>query len=349
MDNEEDSNEKTLWHQILGRIFKQLLTPLRISVFTDVKVMIKAPEADILLIKREGREWTAEQRERLPDGIRESQAPQILIEFKATESLSKETFIQAAAYEYFYKQSQKLTDDDIQTFVICAIQPQKANREQYGYKIRIQPGVYQSDNIAFNHITLISLNELPDELHNAWVTCLASKKLKRFKAFTLLGSEGFKFIPKPFKWFLIDLWQLISTKGDDDMALNLSPKEIKKMGEMWGANLFSPDELKELLSTLPVEERLKGLKPEERFIGLKPEERFIGLKPEERFIGLKPEERFIGLKPEERFIGLKPEERLKGLKPEERLKGLKPEERLAGLSLSEREELEKQLKQLKQE
>ena len=318
MDTEEESSEKTLWHKILGRIFNYLLTPLKITVSTDVKVMIKAPEADIVLLRREDRFWTTEQRECLPDGIRDSQAPHILIEFKATESLSKDTFIQAGAYEYFYKQSQKLSDDEIQTFVICAIQPQKANREQYGYTIQVQPGVYQSDNITLKHITLISLNELPDELHNAWVTCLASKKRKRLKAFTLLNDEGFKFIPKPFKWFIIELWQLISTKEDDDMALNLTPKDIKQIGEMWGKNLFNHGELEELFSTLPVEKRLKSLKLEERFIGLKPEERFIGLKTEERFIGLTPEERLKGLKTEERFIGLKPEERLTGLSPSER-------------------------------
>jgi len=198
--------------------------------------MANPPEADILLLRREQHEyWTDEQLERLPDGIRDSTAHHILIEFKATESVSKETFIQTAAYEHFYKNSQKITDDEIQTFVNCAIQPQKANREQYGYNIRVQPGIYQSDNIILNqylrqcqkivvsgmrydfpklryywvsgnplramnetnikyqigegivnHITLISLNELPDELHNAWVTCLASKKRKRLKAFNIL-------------------------------------------------------------------------------------------------------------------------------------------------------------------
>jgi len=112
--------------------------------------------------------------------------------------------------------------------------------------------------------------------------------------------------------FIIELWQRFSIKEDDHMALNLNPQEIKKIGEMWGANLFSPDEWKELLSTLPVEERLKGLTLEER------------------------------------FIGLTPKERLKGLTPEERSTGLKLEERLAGLSPSEMEELEKKLKEVKQ-
>jgi hypothetical protein len=151
----DDENTTTLWHQILGRIFEFLLTPLGITVSTDVKVMTKPPEADILLLKRVNQDWTTEQLERLPDGIRESNAPQILIEFKATESVSKATFIQAAAYEHFYKNSQELKDEEIQTFVLCAIQPQKANREQYGYHIQVRRGVYQSDNIAFSHITLM--------------------------------------------------------------------------------------------------------------------------------------------------------------------------------------------------
>jgi len=253
--------------------------------------MSEPPEADILLLKLKSPKWTKKQLERLPDGIRESTANHIMIEFKATESINKETFIQAAGYEYFYKRSQKITDNEIQTFVMCAKQPQKANREQYGYTNRVQAGIYQSTNIAYEHITLISLNELPDELHNAWITCLASKKLKRLKAFNLLKSQGFKQIPQHLKWFIVELWQHISTKGDDDMALNLSPNEIKEIGKMWGASLFTSDELDELISTASLEARLRGLKPEDRLTGLKPEERLRGMKkPTDVMNCFKPEE-----------------------------------------------------------
>ncbi|EDN71292.1 hypothetical protein BGP_0818 [Beggiatoa sp. PS] len=271
MDHQENT-KKTLWHQILGRIFEFLLADLEITILTDVKVMTHPPEADILLLRREHDYWTTEQLERLPDGIRESTARHILIEFKATESISKESFTQASSYDYFYKQSQKLADNELQTFVISAIEPQKANREQFGYHIRCQPGVYQSDNIAFNHITLISLNELPDKLHNAWITCLASKKIKRLKSFNILKYQGFQLIPAPFKWFLTNLRQLISNKGDDDMALELTPQDLNEMVQFWG---------EELLSTIPLEKRLMGLKPEQRLMGLKPEERLAGLSPEE--------------------------------------------------------------------
>ncbi|OQY54950.1 MAG: hypothetical protein B6247_09740 [Candidatus Parabeggiatoa sp. nov. 2] len=233
MDN-EDNNEKTYWHQILGRILEFLLTPVGIIVLTDVKVVNKLPEAYVLLLKTKSKKWTQKQLERLPDGIRDSTTNDVLLEFKATESINKNTFIQTAWYEYSYKRSQEIADDEIQTFLICAKQPQKDNREQYGYTIQVQAGVYKSTHIAYNHITLISLNELPNKLHNAWITCLASKKLKRLKSFQLLKEQGFKQIKKAFKGFL------------------------KAIGDMWGVQYYSQEELDKLLN-----ERLRGMRPKD--------------------------------------------------------------------------------------
>ncbi|MCK5524631.1 MAG: hypothetical protein KAI83_16015 [Thiomargarita sp.] len=51
--------------------------------------MGKSPEVDILLFQRETLKWTIEQQERLPDGIRQSDARSILLEFKYTESVDK--------------------------------------------------------------------------------------------------------------------------------------------------------------------------------------------------------------------------------------------------------------------
>jgi hypothetical protein len=278
-DNNQETTEKTLLHRIYSRIYEQLLPPVSLTVSSNIEVMTYPPAADMLL-RRESEYWTDEQLERLPDGIRDSTARHILIEFKATESISKKTFIQAAAYQHFYQNAQKLTDDEVQTFVISAIQPQKANREQYGYHIRVQPGVYKSDQIMLNHITLISLNELPDELHNAWTTCLASKKRKRLKAFQILHAQGFQLISNDFKWFLSDLWQRISTIGDDDMALkNLTVQEIEQFGKMWGDVL---------LPTIPVEQRLAGVNPSDVMNYFKPEQLLAGIPPEQRLVGVNP-------------------------------------------------------------
>jgi hypothetical protein len=81
------------------------------------------------------------------------------------------------------------------------------------------------------------------------------------------------------------------------MPLNFTPQQIKEMAEMWASDLFTPEERRTFVSTMPLEERLAGENPIEVISYLKP----------------------------------------------------KPSEILAGLSLSEIEELEKQLKQLKRQ
>jgi len=80
----EDSTapKKTFWHRLLARLLELILSPLGIEVHPDVSVMTAPPEADILLLRRKTGRWTKAQRAHLPDGIRDSQASHILIEFK---------------------------------------------------------------------------------------------------------------------------------------------------------------------------------------------------------------------------------------------------------------------------
>ena len=259
-----------LWHQILGQIWKELLPSFGIEVLTEVSVMIESPRADILLLRRR-RAWTQEQRMRLPDGIRDSEATHILVEFKATESLTKEAFIQAQAYEHFYKQSQKLTQEEVQTFILCAKQPLEFHREKWGYTTLVQPGIYRSDNVFVEQIQLISLNELPDTLNNAWITCLASRKKKREKAFALLKQQGIKLMPTLLYLLMVKLWRYFKIKGDDDMGkLGLTPEEITEMNEMWGEGY---------VATLPLEKRLAGANPADVMSLFNLHDRLVGANP----------------------------------------------------------------------
>ncbi len=86
MDN--DNSEIIKWHHLLGKFLELLLTPVGITVQTDLAVMNEPPKSDILLMQKEHGAWTGEQLGRLPDGIRHSKAREILIEFKYTESIS---------------------------------------------------------------------------------------------------------------------------------------------------------------------------------------------------------------------------------------------------------------------
>lgn len=51
---------RTQWHRILGALLEMLLTRFGIIVQTEVQVMSDPPKVDILLLRREGDEWTAE-------------------------------------------------------------------------------------------------------------------------------------------------------------------------------------------------------------------------------------------------------------------------------------------------
>ena len=94
----QQTSSKTRWHQLLGKLLEEWLTPVGITVQTDVPVTSEPTKADILLLRNSANRWNAEQKSRLPDGIRESHASYILIEFKYSESVNKDAFLQILSY-----------------------------------------------------------------------------------------------------------------------------------------------------------------------------------------------------------------------------------------------------------
>ncbi len=98
-------------HQVLGRLLQLSLTPVAITVNIEVDLLGESPKADALLLRRQGRAWNAAQRARLPDGVRDSAAGHVLIEFKYTESVTERALAQAVAYDHFYRQAQRLPEE----------------------------------------------------------------------------------------------------------------------------------------------------------------------------------------------------------------------------------------------
>jgi hypothetical protein len=274
------TDEKTIynsWHVAFAEVLKVFFTPLNLSVLPEVPVMGKSPEVDILLFQRETLKWTIKQQERLPDGIRQSDARSVLLEFKYTESVDKSALIQAQAYDYFYKQHQALMDKDVQTFIVSAKKPRLKTRKIWGYEQVLHEGVYKSNNELLKRIPLISLNELSDQRHNAYFKLFASHKVEREKAFKTLEREGLlPLLPEPLEMLLSGLRLL---KGEEDMNLELTPTQVQEMGKIWG---------KRYLETLPVEKRLAGVKVADRLAGVKVADRLAGVKPEEVFSLFKP-------------------------------------------------------------
>ncbi|MEZ4526321.1 MAG: hypothetical protein R2941_10410 [Desulfobacterales bacterium] len=153
---------RTRWHILLGKLLQELPEPLGITVYTEFSVTAAAPRADILLIRKKHRKWTREQLRVLPDGIRDSSAEHILIEFKYTESVGRKTFRQILGYETLYTQSRSLADKNVQSFVISAKTPEAAVLKDIGYFPSGKKGVHRHDfqmlSYQFSIETMLSFN-----------------------------------------------------------------------------------------------------------------------------------------------------------------------------------------------
>jgi len=198
--------EKIEWHKLLGKLLKDLLSPVDIEVLTEAPVMSESPKIDILLLRRKSPQWTSAQLALLPDGVRETKATDILLEFKYTQSLNEKAIQQALTYDFLYNENQSKEPEEVQSFLLSARQPQKSTLKKLGYKNTNIPGVYRSRFLLIRKIMLLSLNELPNEPHNAFVRCFASHRQEKEKAFELLEQKGLlKPLPNPLRWFITGL------------------------------------------------------------------------------------------------------------------------------------------------
>lgn len=355
---------RTQWHRILGTLFELLLTRLGIIVQSEVQVMSEPPRVDIVLLRRQSGQWTEEQLHLLCDGLRNTLASHLLIEFKYVESFSEEALLQALGYSYFYCVAQGLAENDVQTFVMVAQTPRRQILQRFGYETSELPGVYHSRQPLASKVQLIVLNQLPLLPHNAFVQCFASQRRIYQSAFERIQQFGVEQLSE-------SLWELVAglrtqraTKGGGMSKKveteTITAETLMKIGKETRKFILatlSREDQKMILAQMRLEDRLAGLAPEDRLAGLGPEERLAGLAPEEveqlvekvlvekRLAGLAAEEmeQLVEKVPaEKRVIGLAPEERLAGLAPEEMeqiAEKVPPEKRLVGLTKEEMQKL----------
>ena len=258
---------RTQWHRLLGAMLEMLLTPVGITVQTEVQVISDPPKADVLLLRRKGTRWTLSQLRLLCDGLRSSQAGQQLLEFKYSESLNGLCLQQAIGYDYFYRQSQQMDERAIQTSVISARTPRTAVLRQYGYVETETPGVYRSSYPLLDQIQVIVLNQLRPDEHNAFMQCFASQRRVRESAFSRLQTLNWDELGDSLWEFVIGLHERIDAQGGNMTEIvtseGLTPERIMAIGKKVRQSL---------LATLTPEERLAGLAPKERLEGLAPAE-----------------------------------------------------------------------------
>jgi hypothetical protein len=342
----KSKSPKTLFHRIFGQMLEGLLIPLNLEVFTELPVMSFPPEADVVLIRRNKNTWTVRQREFLPDGIRDSHARYVIIEFKYTESVNKKALQQALSYDYLFHVHKGIKKKDMQTFLVSSKTPNEDFMSQMGFRqVPGREGVYQSDNEACNAIKILVLNELPNTYHNVYFKCFASQKDERFKAFKMIQQNGLIEVDSVVKRLMFGLWQVwFNFKGGKKMDIQLTPEQMQRTSEVWGKcflRSLSPKELleyislEEILKDVPINERLKDVPIYERLKDVPVYERLKGVPVNERLKGVPVNERLKGVPVNERLKGVPVNERLKGVPVNERLKGVSVNERLKGVPIDQ--------------
>lgn len=245
MSNTDESSPsaRTPWHQFLALVFEWSIGAEGVTVQSEVQISSEPPRIDVLLLRRESTVWTPEQLKMVPDGLRESSASDILIEFKYSESLALDTILQALGYEYFYRTSRGLKKGNTQIFVLCARTPQSERLAELEYVESDVKGVYISRSIYAAHVPLILLNEIEDAPHNAFVKAFASRKRQKTAAFRTLREFG-NLSTKLLSMF--EVLRVIEALPEDvKMTELLTPERVLE---------FTEELRKALLTHLPVDE-----------------------------------------------------------------------------------------------
>jgi hypothetical protein len=269
-DPEKHNKPKTMWHDWFGNLFKVSLIPTGLDVQTDVPVMKKLPEADIVIIRRSGTKWTKNQLQRIPDGIRHTRARHVLVELKYTESINTDAICQIAGYYKFYRIQHKLSKKgDLKCYLVSSKTPRKSTLQRFQYRNSGYSGVYHSQCSICSLFPIISLNDLSDATHNILFKLFASKKKASIEATKKIKSTLYDQLPEPLKNFLTDYINRCLKAGGTDMDyLNLTKEERMQLRQEW-LSQYSPSEI---LANYSPSEILANYSPSEVLANYSPSE-----------------------------------------------------------------------------
>jgi hypothetical protein len=288
----------TRWHRLLGALLDAVLSPVGISVETDIAVTAEPPRADLLLLRREQPHWNEAQRQRLADGLRDTDASHLLIEFKYTEGLSENAFVQLLSYDYFYRRHRRLSRNDVACFLVSATTPRRDLLTRLGFHPTDRAGVYGgNDHPLLAAMQVILLNELTPAAHNAFLKCFASRHSEQEVSFRVLQHNERLVSSLQVERLLYGLWRLLMKNAPE--LQEITPEYVMQLGQELIDAVFQATPAEEAMKHYTVEERLAGLDPKDRLAGLDLKEHLARLDPKDRLAGLDLKERLAGLTPDQ--------------------------------------------------
>lgn len=231
--------------------------------------MSEPPMADILLLRRRGRQWSHEQRELLPDGIRDRHAHHHLLECKFSEAVNEAALQQALSYDYFYRQTQRIKAAELQTYVVGAQTPRVALLNRFGYHGTDLPGVYVSSQPMLEKVVMLVINELRNEPQNELLRLFASRQQVRRQTIENVMQKQLADWPEQF-WSIVFGLQRVYQLENIAMQQEITVDDVMEIGA----------ELRRLaIASASPKERLAGLTPEQMADLLKQIEALLAQQP----------------------------------------------------------------------
>ena len=287
----KEPKQPTPWHKLFAISLETILKPVGITVLSEVPVMTNAPQADILLLRNRHESWTPEQRARLCDGIRDSNARYILIEFKYTESLSERVMQKAMGYDIFYKYSKGLRDNELQTFVVSAQTPNNPDFQESGYQPESKPGIWKSGHMCLRKAPIILLNELENTDHNIAFKLFAKRRKEMELALDRFRHNKPSWVDNKIFSMAGALYDSYFKRGGKIMSQQVTPDSFEKERRKWLDGYLSFMTPREVMSRYSKKDRLEGISTSERLEGIPASERLEGIPASERLDGLTKQER----------------------------------------------------------
>ncbi len=291
------------WHLIFGAFLARRYEPAQIQVEVEVATTVFPPILDILLLRREHlSHWSVEQRAVLPDGIRDTQASRIVIEFKYTESLDVGAVRQTLIYDELYCKSKSLKPSQVRTFLVCSKSPSRRTVARLGFVAGSHPGLYHNTSPVVERVNLIVLNELSTEPHNLAFKLFASKRAIRQSAFEQLN-QNLQGVPDEAIWFANMLKTHGLSNGEANMLTEMTEDQNIEMGKRLGKAAIRCQPIKERLEGIPAQTVLEFFPTQVRLEGIPAQARLEGLPTQEFLAAINPEElaEYLQQLPEEKL------------------------------------------------
>lgn len=179
--------------------------------------------------------------------------------------------LRTAVYDDFYRASQQLSAEEVHTVIISSRKPRSKTLELFQFEATMQSGVYHCKNVLAERITLISINELDDDLHNVFVKFFATQRKSRSQALNTLRDAGFNATSQAVLSLLTDVWRRQSNVEVNDMPKTMTIEEIEAEREAFVELVLASIPKQALVKQIDLDDLSRYFSPEERLAGLEPE------------------------------------------------------------------------------